>query len=83
MNYLDIAILVPSVATVFLSWQIYRITRAKSVLYIFMAMLIGVATRILIIYNYPYTSILAAAFWLLWALGLFLLLRVLKKYIKC
>ena len=73
-----------AITTSYLAWMIYSITKAKSLLYIFAAMVLGAATRIVIAIwgNYKYSTYPSFVFWVLWTIGLYLLLRLLTKYIK-
>jgi hypothetical protein len=81
MICLDIIVIMVAAITIILTWRIYRITKASPVLCIWIAMFLGFANRILLIYNWPYVKYLSVAFWVLWAIGLYLLLKVLQKYI--
>jgi len=78
-----IMVVLSTIAAV-LAWRIYSITRAKSLLYIFVAMCLGIVTRALIALNghNTLTTLLATVFWALWAFSLYLLLQLLTKYMK-
>ena len=78
-NYL---ILVASAITILLSWLIYWVTRSKGVLLIFIAMILGFVNRILVIVSGPWRPEIALIFWVLWAIGLWLLYQVMIKYTK-
>lgn len=84
INILNWIMIVLAIITAFLSWRIYRITLAKSLLYIFFAMCLGVVVRILIAVwsNFTYATYPSFAFWVLWTVGLYLLLKLLTKYMK-
>jgi hypothetical protein len=84
VHVLNWIMLLMAVVTAILSWGIYRITKAKSLLYIFVAMCIGVVTRLLIAMwgSYMYSTYPSFVFWGLWMLGLYLLLKLLQKYMK-
>jgi hypothetical protein len=69
--------------TVFLSWKIYGISKAKSLLCVFAAMVLGTANRAVIFFfgSSLITAIISAVFWALWVVGLWILLILLRKYI--
>src|SRR5271157_4080766 len=84
IHILNWIMLLMSVITAVLSWCIFRITRAKSLLYIFFAMCLGVFTRLLIAIwgSYKWSTYPSFVFWGLWTVGLYLLYKLLKKYLK-
>ena len=84
INLLNWIMIILSVITAFLSWRTYRITRASSILCIFVAMTIGVITRVIIAINGHglFTTILSTIFWAFWTAGLYLLLKLLTNFMK-
>jgi hypothetical protein len=80
MIYLNYFLVFLAFITVVESWILYRITRANGILSIFMAMIFGVAASVAVICGWYYNSLLRLVFWLLWIVGLGLLIKLLRGY---
>jgi hypothetical protein len=81
-DILNIVVTILAVITIILSWFIWRIVKTKSILCIFMAMCFGFVIRILVYFDTDALTraIIAIFFWSLWTMGLWYLLKLLKKY---
>jgi hypothetical protein len=84
LNYMDVfntTITVLVVIAIIVSWQVYRMTRSQSILFILFANIGGLVNRILLYTGPPnvYTRSMSVVFWILWVLGLWSILRLLKK----
>ena len=79
---LNLVITLLSFITILLSFSIFQIVKAKSILFIMFAMILGFINRLLIYFSVDLviSRVLSIVFWSFWIVGLFNLLKLLKKY---
>jgi hypothetical protein len=85
MNYItciNIVIALLAIALCFIVWKIYKLTRAPSILIFLAAVCWAAVFRILVASIKIDATSWMLGYWVLSVIGMFALLRVLRKYIK-
>ena len=79
-----------SIVSCWYAWQIYEITKVKGLLIIFLAIVWGMLTRILIAadvvsgeyFTFDHSKTIVTGFWVLLPIGMWQLVKTLRKYWK-
>lgn len=84
-DIINIVVAILSVITLVLVWQIYRLTRAKSIFFLMLAIAWGSVMRIAVGYFTFITETirvteLIAGFWVIFPIGMWGLLHTLRKF---
>jgi len=80
---INIFIVVLSILVSFITWKIYKISKARSILWLFIAMVYMSILRILMTINFvPYPVQMPLPFYIFFVIGMWGLWRTLKKFIK-
>lgn len=79
---LNAIIAVMCIFACYFSWRIYNLTKAKSLLIIMVAIIWSTILRALVVFIHLDSTPWQIGFWAMMVIGLYSLLKVLRKYIK-